>query len=69
MFCGSITESLLRPEPHLPQCSYGLENGLVSSHKSVGRGFIFNVLCSYGYQPPTCLCQDGIRGWYHFAFM
>jgi len=46
MFCGSITESLLRPVPHLPQYSYGLENGLVSSHKSVGRGFSFNVSCT-----------------------
>jgi len=26
MFCGSITESLPRQVPHLPQCSYGLGN-------------------------------------------
>jgi len=28
MFCGSITDSLLRQVPHLLQCSYGLDNGL-----------------------------------------
>jgi len=52
------------------------KNGLVSSHQSVGRWFIFYVLCSnniltqlVGYQQPTCLCQDGICGRNHFAFM
>jgi len=28
MFCVSITESLPSQGPHLPQCSYGLDNGL-----------------------------------------
>jgi len=28
MFCGSITESLPRQVPHLPQCNYNLDNGL-----------------------------------------
>jgi len=38
-------------------------NGLVSSHQSVGRRYIFSVLCSknilmklVSYQQPTCLC-------------
>ena len=39
------------------------KNGLISSHQSVGRWFIFYVLCSenilmkpVGYQQPTCVC-------------
>jgi len=39
------------------------KNGLLSSHQSVGRWFIFYVRCSknilmkpVGYQQPTCLC-------------
>jgi len=42
------------------------KNGLVSNHQFVGRCLVF---CSkntwtkqIGYQQPTCLCQDGIRG-------
>jgi len=49
---------------------------IVTSHQSVGRRFIFYVLCSknllmepVGYQQRSCLCvKDGIRGW-NFAFM
>jgi len=51
------------------------KDGLVNSHQSVGRWFIFfNLICSknsftklVGYQ--QCVCQDGIRSWNHFAFM
>jgi len=50
---------------------------IVTSHQSVGRRFIFYVLCSkkilmepVGYQQRTWLCvKDGIRGWNNFAFM
>ena len=54
MFCGSITESLLRQVPHLPQCSYGLDNAL-SIYQNKNRK---TTCLAYHAQPIYCNIQS-----------
>ena len=52
------------------------KNGLVTSHQTVGKWFIFICFVIRGFDESSwlstaylTLCHDGIRGWNHFAFM